>query len=1229
MRIADAFVDDFTQAINPVIKIGDQADQAQLAGEISSYIITPVLEEYLDHFLTHYVDTRQRDTDLIGAWLYGFVGSGKSHFAKVVGLLLANRILQGQTAIEWFRPRIQLCRRRQHIEEALLQIKNFFTTEVIPFHINAEANQRVPDENICQIFHRMFLRHLGLSEDTRIAAVEQTLIRAEKYDAFRKDVQDKTGCSWEDVRRPGEWDLYRQDIFAALAKVLPSAYSSPSDAQQAFESRLDVLTFGELAKRLAEHVDRRSKAEPGRTHRLIFMVDELGAFIADSGRKLHDVGTLAEELARYGKGRVWLFATGHDNLQALCENARQRRVDLLWLEGRFHRECQFKLTAENIGQVLEERLLKKKQQGKDELSRVFDSRTGTITDLAGFQNCTRAFPPFDRDQFVASYPFRHYQMILVPDIVKILRTAGGRPEVLTGGTRSLLGIVQGVLTREENGYVGGDIGRVVPLDHIYFELEHMEVPQEVRTEISQIVEMPDQLISRRRVLRALYLLQQAEYIPTTPRNVSLSMAEDVSDNLTALEGAVAKALDSLVTEGFVVETGGTYRYVSGDDRDDARRIADEKASVRTPDRVDYLKQYFLNSTYLPSGQLKYENAFDFDIRVTCDGQTIHSRGDLELRMSSALQAELGHARVEDAEIESAKTENQNIIFWISAKSSKIERGLTDFIGTLKAMGPVVADPAQSPERKNKAQRYLDEIERYSKPSIGSELSKGLLDGHIVFRGSSHPVSSPGQKMEDVFVREVSALVPKVYTQFSRGKYRVTNEQRTIESICRAQANRLAQVEPGLRLFDANGDLQRTTPIVADILGEVSQRTAKGERPTGKEVCAKFSSIPFGWDVNLVRVVMAAAFRTSTIALKLENREYRDYRIAEAQNLLRDSRKFNNCEIVWEADTPPTPAEVQKARELVHLVFGEQPAETPAAITEVLQKKIGERLGEHEKVLIWVQTSSFPASQDFLASPEVLKNLLLNPRPNAVVKKLLEKAEDVTKKVAATKSLRDFFESDRKQQFGELKEFLGLGRFVKDKDSVGHPKTVDALDSVGSHINNCTLAQSFPPLWGKILDARSELSITFDKRKQEFLQALDKARVRLVGMARDRQIPEDKTATLFAPLDGKRNVIANLAFQTPGGYSLRDVWNYRQDADDLEDKLAAVVNQFVVAPPQPPGPPQPPEPPKPPKPPRHIRIRDLPDVPRVIRSQPELGKAIDSIRKAAEAALDLGEEVTLG
>lgn len=101
MPIRDLFVRDLGRKIEGVVKVYDYASLAQ---EIREFVLTDWTEEKLKNILDTFTESldarrkRAQPMDDMGIWLSGFFGSGKSHFAKLVGYLLQNHAVDADGA---------------------------------------------------------------------------------------------------------------------------------------------------------------------------------------------------------------------------------------------------------------------------------------------------------------------------------------------------------------------------------------------------------------------------------------------------------------------------------------------------------------------------------------------------------------------------------------------------------------------------------------------------------------------------------------------------------------------------------------------------------------------------------------------------------------------------------------------------------------------------------------------------------------------------------------------------------------------------------------------------------------------------------------------------------------------------------------------------------------------------------------------------------------------------
>ena len=106
MTIKKLFANDIDRRIEEVIKV-DQADETIIRDELAEYVVTDSIRAHFLKIFDHYLTTWRKPNEGIAIWTSGFFGSGKSGFAKYLGLALANRDILGQGAGELLAQRCQ------------------------------------------------------------------------------------------------------------------------------------------------------------------------------------------------------------------------------------------------------------------------------------------------------------------------------------------------------------------------------------------------------------------------------------------------------------------------------------------------------------------------------------------------------------------------------------------------------------------------------------------------------------------------------------------------------------------------------------------------------------------------------------------------------------------------------------------------------------------------------------------------------------------------------------------------------------------------------------------------------------------------------------------------------------------------------------------------------------------------------------------------------------------
>src|SRR5580700_4069144 len=98
------FASDIHRRIEEVIKV-DQTDEDIIRDEIREYVITDTIRSHYTRIYEAYSETPNKPHEGIAVWVSGFFGSGKSSFAKMLGLSIENQMVDGESAAVRFAQR--------------------------------------------------------------------------------------------------------------------------------------------------------------------------------------------------------------------------------------------------------------------------------------------------------------------------------------------------------------------------------------------------------------------------------------------------------------------------------------------------------------------------------------------------------------------------------------------------------------------------------------------------------------------------------------------------------------------------------------------------------------------------------------------------------------------------------------------------------------------------------------------------------------------------------------------------------------------------------------------------------------------------------------------------------------------------------------------------------------------------------------------------------------------
>lgn len=1224
MSIADLFELRVEEKIEPVIKVGETDDENKLAAEIGSYVVTPMIEQEIDSFLEFYTDTFMNKTTDIGVWISGYFGSGKSHLAKIMSLLAGNRTLAGVSACDRFKARVPHDAPQHNSILRSLSRMNQCETNVLAFNINTLADSKVRPLPV-MLLSQYYLSRGYCNNFIYACVIEAELDRQDKLQELHSAVEKRSGKKWEDIRHNPSF--YSKPLFEAACEVAPNVFATPVDVQQALKSAEsgEIHNVRFLVKTILDDLKKREAAQ-AKPQRLMLVLDESGQWIENDKQRLSQLQGLVEEAGRAGQGKLWVIVTTHADMGSIYKEARALDADFQTIAARFR--CKPLLTTENIELVLEDRLLKKTVAGKTELSEVYSQRGGIIRGLGELANTSQVLPPCTEEKFVTYYPFLPCHIHLIPEIVKSLRSKGGRGEQMSGSTRTLLAITQDVMRAGRRPYLREGIGAIVSFDEIYHNLAgEAEVSADVRTDLSKIKDVvPGATPLTSRVAEVLYLIRELPYVPRTKDNIARLLVESVDDDLPTILARVQPELDRLISAKLVAQIGEEYEFLTGERRTFEDEVGTIEAQYRNQDKESGFAKYFVHDTqanaahwreWLGSDVVSYLGR-DFQFKLQVDGgQVLGKQGHITLKLASAMGA-LGDVRLDDLENQSLRADEQNSIFFLSGRVSGFDQDLTRYLAMKEVIDKWKGDAHRSEETRKLAQ----DKDSVDLPKLRSKvvdgLKEGLKTGHVVFRGASRslPIKA-GQTPGDALRAEMTTFWPAIYSKFDKVPDRITNDQRAIQDVLSGAGQSTADVKP-LKLYDSSGKIDLHCPLLDSLRLNLATEQNAGRRILGQGLLDHFTAPPYGWDPNAVRVGVAALVRAAVAKILINKKPYTNPEDRDLVDAIRNSHSFNKLEIVLE-ETQVDPDVLTEVRTFImQLARTRKIDETPSALSEAAGTLAEGILAKASTVTLWSAGSGMPLSKAFSDGQQGWEE----------VESLTNPVHRVNTVHTSQQVLKDGFEAINKHdEFREKsgKLFTELATLVAQLESIEH--LVDEQSGVKGLISDYEAARTAANItdtdtWKSLQARKAQASLELTKLLQDWRieanQKMQDAVDRLPADLAERGLDASLAEGLAQPLEDEMNRLASVTLPA-------QVAALPARADVLIRQLGERIAELVRQKETPPEGPK--EEPKPTKPLKRLAARDVATVTRVT-TQPEWESLRDKLDGQVTKLLSEGYEVEL-
>ena len=866
--IKDLFANDISRRIEEVIKV-DQADEEIIRDELREYVVTDSIRDHMVEILDHYAQTPNKPHEGIAVWVSGFFGSGKSSFAKYLGLALENRPILGQGAGEILGKRTG----DKKVQVLLKNIAENIPTGAVIFDVSTDRGIRSGNQTITEIMYRGFLKSLGYATDLDLAELEITLEEAGRLDAFEAKYKEVFDKDWDDGK--GLIAIAVQEASRVMHELEPDTYPDADSWRESALRRADI-TPGDLAKRGMELMSRRN---PGKT--LLFVIDEVGQFVARDVQKMLDLQAVVQNLGRVGRGKMWIMVTSQEKLTELVGGLDDKRVELNRLMDRF--PLQVHLEPADISEVTSKRILSKNADAEKGLRELFTEHRGRLTDNTRMTADIK-LPELTTQKFVDLYPLLPYQIDLIIQVVSGLRTQGGASKHVGGANRTIIKLAQQLLIHPDVDLATAPVGALARVDQMY-DLVSGNIGSEIRGKIDDIGKKVDHPLAEP-VAKAICLLQYVRSIHRTPENLAavLHPAVDADSRLSEVKAA----LDAL-QRALMVRLGDDGYRIPTPAEDDWEQ---QRASLSPrPGDVSRLHAEVVTSLWQPQPQHSFLDVKVFKAGLYLGGRAV-KEGDIPVHLTLAEAGKEYEQQVEDARKRS-QTETKSV-FWVASVDEAIDRATVELfrskeILSRKERGAQTRDEtALVAEEKLRLRQHQDELRRLIKQT--------LLTGTIFFRGNDRSPEDGASDIGRTASKVLAQALPEVFDRFEEAASRAGKKD--LESLMTTENLRgLTSVFTDLNLVRDEGGkpvFNTDTGPLAGAYGRIENRTSYGEVANGRYLTDFFAEEPFGWDFDVVRLFVIALLRAGKLEATSKGQVIESALSLDARNTFANNNLFRQA-----------------------------------------------------------------------------------------------------------------------------------------------------------------------------------------------------------------------------------------------------------------------------------------------------------------------------------------------
>ena len=889
MLIHELFVQDVTRDIPPVVYFHEQSPN-KLESEVGEYIITGgwpkghpnhrrvpdgIHEQYV-HMLTAIAAELDKagGPELPNVWISGFYGSGKSSFAKLLGLALDGVALpDGRSVAEALLAR-DTSPLSSEFKDAWAKLRTKIDPIAVVFDVGGAARD---NEHIHSVALRQLQGRLGYStKSAHVAFAELDIERDQRWSEFLALAESTFGKAWDDLKDQPQAQARFSNL---MAKLYPDIYSNDRDWHMRHGgTAVNVLSPEEAVKTVGEMLAFRRPAAT-----LFLVVDEVSQYVLSNKDRVDRLRAFATSLGSGLKGKVWLMALGQQKLDEDADDSF-----LVGAKGRFPPKLRVHLAATNIRDVVHKRLLQKRPKVEAVLREMFDTNRADLKLFA--YGCESVTP----DEFVEVYPMLPGHIDLLLQITSALRTRSARAQ---GDDQAIRGLLQllGELFRDQQ-LAQMPVGSLITLDQIY-EVQHTALDSDVQASMARILGkcQDDESGLMVRAAKAVALLELIQdTVPTHAKLVAQCLFDHVECGNQVAE--ITDALEELRRKnllGYSEKTGYKLQSSSAEEWERERREIGVPAEVISELVQSGLKMLLAqpDRPRLQGRPFPWAGVFS-DGRRAEDVALANSHDAAAMRVDFRFLS--ANERIDSHWVRlSSETALENRLVWVAGDGSHLETLCRDMQRTKRMVD------RYKPRREslNAARKLLLTQEENRAEDLFDTVSKAIaatwMSGKMYFRGRVMIPTDQGASFAVAVHEAATTILKELFPHFMATQIQPTELLQLVESdIPNGVSAKFLDGELGILEMDSG----RYVPACSGVVPRrIQEHIDALEGLTGTSLLADFGGPPYGYTAGVVKACAIGLLRAGKLTVQPEGgAEITAVRDAGVRDLFDKDRTFRRA-----------------------------------------------------------------------------------------------------------------------------------------------------------------------------------------------------------------------------------------------------------------------------------------------------------------------------------------------